>query len=406
MALLLFHLANLLLELVFWFSYPLLRMVLRQKNYLDALNPSAVNSRGGILFHAASVGEVNALRPLLIAIRESHPQREIILTVNTVTGLNVAKKLGFVAYLSVLDIPHLRSAQLKAISPRLICIAETELWLNLLYQAKRQKIDVVFVNARISEKSLKRYLNFKPLLKHLQSPIKALFCQSGEDMRRFARLFDVPLHDYGNLKYAISLPAYDTADLRRSFGFGGSDFIICLGSSRPGEEALLKSILPELRDLIPNLKLVIAIRHPKRSTEVRAIFPEAALFSDPSSYPGREVFVIDEIGHLNQFYALCDLALVGGSFYDFGGHNPLEPAFYAKAVIMGQFYRSCRDSVKQLQTYEAITISDRHNLKHDILQLYQDQNLRLTLGGNAKKCIQENSESLHKHIQGLKPWLI
>jgi 3-deoxy-D-manno-octulosonic-acid transferase len=405
MAILLFRLGNILLELVFWLTYPVLYPVLRKKRYLASLDPRAESSRGGILFHAASVGEVNALRPLLKEISRRYPQRWVVITTNTVTGLKVASGLGYPAYLSVLDLPHLRKAQLAAIAPRLVCVAETELWLNLLHQAGKQNIDVAFVNARISQRSLDRYALLKPLLRQLRRPVKAILCQSAADAGRFQRLFGLSATVCGNLKYAIELPDHDAVAIRKKYSFRPDDFIVCLGSSRPGEEELLQGMLPVLNDKIPNLKLVLAVRHPQRSGEVVRMFEGASRFSKPETY-GAQVTIIDEIGHLNEFYAICDLALVGGSFYDFGGHNPLEPAFYGKAILMGPYHRSCLESVNQLKAWGGIEVCAAEQLAGKIVDLAADPNRRLTLGANAKKCIHDNSESLEKHIKGLEPWLI
>ncbi len=405
--LLLFHLSNLALEGVYYLGYPLLWLALGLKGYRASLDASASDTQGGILIHAASVGEVNAMKPLLRALQQNFPEKKVLVTTNTVTGLKVAQKLGVEAKLAVLDLPHLRRAQLEASNPVLVLIVETEIWPNLLYQAKRRGIAVVFVNARLSARSLLHYRKLRPLLQALQAPVKGIFAQSASDARRFRQLFDVPVHNAGNLKYALSLPDHDSHAIRRQWGYSEDDFILCLGSSRPGEEMLLKKLLPELKAQIKNLKLIIAVRHPQRSSEVKSIFPEHKLISDVISdrAGAGEVLIIDTIGHLDEAYAICDIALVGGSFTPHGGHNPLEPAHYSKPVIIGRHHASCLESVETLKRCDAILVCDSDNLAATILELYGDPKRRITLGNNAKTCLAENGKSLENHLEGLRPWI-
>ncbi|MBW6513449.1 MAG: 3-deoxy-D-manno-octulosonic acid transferase [Candidatus Syntrophosphaera sp.] len=405
MPLIIFRLFSRILEILIIPLYPLLYLFLGLKQYQAALNYNSTSSEKGILIHAASVGEVNAVKPLLKALQERHPEKKIVVTTTTVSGLAQARNLGVPAHLAVLDLPWLRKKQLQAIDPGLIIIVETEIWPNLLDQARAQGRDVVFVNARMSAHTLRRYLRLKWLWRYLQAPVKAVFTQSEADAERFRQLFSIPVHNAGNLKFAIQLPEYDVYATREKYGYRQQDFLICLGSSRPGEEKLLQSILPALKLGIANLKFIIAIRHPKRAAEVQALFPGHALFSQLPVGAGAEVLLVDTIGHLNEFYAICDIAIVGGSFYDFGGHNPLEPAFYAKPVIMGPHHSSCSASVLNLQSHSAIQISSAEELAKDIVSLYDHPERRASLGRNAKKCVDRNSRSLENHLRGLEPWL-
>ncbi|HPW24921.1 MAG TPA: glycosyltransferase N-terminal domain-containing protein, partial [Candidatus Syntrophosphaera thermopropionivorans] len=232
------------------------------------------------MIHSASVGEVNAVRPLVKALQEKYPRLKIVMTCTTLSGLEQAKTLHIPAYLSVLDLPWLRKKQLQSINPQIIIIVETEIWPNLLYQAKKQGIKIAFVNARLSEKSFNRFKKWKKLLHFLEEPIKIIMAQTQEDAVRFRNLFTVPVLYAGNLKFALQLPQYDEPELRMKYGYKPEDYIICFGSSRPGEEDIKKNILPELKLRIPELKLVIAIRHPYRIGEVRDLFPDAAIYSE------------------------------------------------------------------------------------------------------------------------------
>ena len=407
MAAIIFGLYNLILETAFLLFYPLIWLICLGKHYTDSLKPQGSNSEGGILLHAASVGEVNAVKPLLVSLKQKYPDKKIVITTNTVTGLKAAKAIHPQSFLAVMDIRHLRRKQLAIVNPSLIIIMETEIWPNLLHEAVRQNIAVVFVNARLSEKSLQNYARIKRMLRYLQKPIRCIISQSDADSGRFKGIFAVPVHTAGNLKFALKLPEYDFASTRRRLGFAEKDFIICFGSSRPGEEGMLKAILPELQSKIERLKFIIAPRHPKRTNEVAAVFPEATLYTqvDNNGSGGGDVLIVDTIGHLNECYSVCDIAIVGGSFFNFGGHNPLEPAYYGKPIIIGEYNQSCRESVKALAGESAILVSNESELADNIIDLHGNPEKRLSMGRRAQKCLERYAEALNRHMELLERWI-
>ena len=400
-------LAELILELVFWLGFPLYYPILLYKKYTAAINPKFADSKGGILIHAASVGEINALKILLVRLRELYPDTQLVITTTTVTGLKAASAIdpALQTGLSVLDVWHLRKKQLDQINPGLICIMETEIWFNVLAWAKLKRCPLLFLNARISERSLQHYTKIRPLLDLVSPAIKEIMAQTEADAKRFRKLFKAPVSNAGNLKYALDLPVYNNSEIRQQWGYNLDNFILVWGSSRPGEEALIVSLLPLLHRHIPKLKLILAIRHPKRIHDVLKLIPDHkySLFSKAES--AHDLHIIDELGHLNQAYAICDLAIVGGSFFDFGGHNPLEPAFYKKAIIMGSYYSSCLDSVQQLKQQNAILISSADNLARDITNLAENQELRSNMGRAAKAVLSLNAESLDKHLEMISHWM-
>jgi len=361
-----------------------------------------------ILIHAASVGEVNAASALIkTLLQEGYP---IHINTVTITGRALAQsmfpQLGI--SLAPLDVLHLRKRQMRMLRPRLILIVETEIWPNLLYAAGQFAIPIVFVNARLSEISLKNYLKIGPLLRIIGSSIKAILAQSAEDKARFEKLFQqVPVSQAGNLKFCLSLPEYDAAKIKDDLGIRNDDFILVWGSSRPGEEVLILGLLPELKKGIPALKLILAPRHPKRIPEVEKLLSgiNYQKLSSLDTKAGWDVLLIDTLGQLSKAYSISDLVIVGGSFYDFGGHNPLEPAFYAKAIVMGGYHSSCRDSVRILQKASAILISEPDKLLEDLLALAGDSGQREEMGRNAKIVLTENAHALDVHVRGIKQCL-
>ncbi len=399
-----------IVEIIFKLLFPVFKFFLKKIDYDSALQASYQSSQGGLWIHAASLGEINAVRSLVLELCNHFPANQIVISTTTVNGLKAAQKLHphIKSYLSVIDLPSLRAEQFKQIAPKLICIVETEIWPSFLWEAKKRELPILFLNARLSQKSLKRILPFRPLLRILGTSIKQIMAKSEEDAHRFKKIFDAQIKTAGNLKFALSPNQYPETELRQKMGFNAEDFIICMGSSRPKEEALIIGILAQLQVLKPNIKLILAPRHPNRVAEVIKLctgFDYGLLSKNDFSTQGQSILIIDVLGQLNQAYAICDLALVGGSFYDFGGHNPLEPAFYGKPIIMGPYYSSCTESVEQLQQAEAIHISEANNLLDSIECLLKSESKRLQMGQNAKELLANLKGSLDIHLKGVLKWL-
>jgi len=401
---------NLLVEVLYFLLFPFLYLFLRQKKYLPAIKAQGEDIQKGILFHSASMGELTAIKTLVIKHLQEHPEVKLSITTSTVTSCAEANKISpkVHSFLSVLDIQHLRNKQLKRINPGLICIIETEIWPNMLLWAKQHKVPVLFLNARMSARNFKSYRMLKFLFWHLQSPITEIHTQSKEDAMRYRKIFRKPVLISGNLKFSLVLKDYNTEQLRAEWGYKKDDFIICWGSSRPGEEELLISLFPYLKEAIPNLHLIIALRHPRRLEEVKELllnYSYSCFTTRNEKSQTEEIMLLDTLGILDQAYCICDLAIVGGSFSDFGGHNPLEPAYYKKPVIIGPYHYSCKESVKKLRQAGGIVISNKDDLGNDLITLYKNIELREKMGIAAKKVLTENARTLDIYLQALEKWL-
>jgi len=293
----------------------------------------------------------------------------------------------------------------RMLNPELVILVETEFWPNMLNQAKLNNVPVIVVNGRISERTYPKYKRFSFFWKPLWKAVKSVSAQSEHDANRFNSLGFKDVINNQNLKFSLQLPEFERVKTRNKWNFSKNDFVIVFGSSRPGEEKLLKEIIPILKKRIPNLKIIIVPRHLERISEVKEIFKEFnyQLYTELKSNP--DIIIVDEMGILTEAYAMSDLAIVGGSFFDFGGHNPLEPAFYGLPIIMGEFYGSCLDSVNKLKQNDAIIISAKDELLNNILKIAQNTDYRLTLGKNAKKTLQQNSDSLKKNLEIIERYI-
>lgn len=357
-----------------------------------------------VWIHAASVGEVNAVRPLVEKILTAFPELPVVLTTTSVTGRETASGISgrIHAHLLPFDIPFLQRLALRRFHPRLAIVVETEIWPGMLGTLHHRGVPVILVNARISEKSLRRYRLLSPIFRPLLSAIKTVFAQSRTDADRFRELGVRNVVNAGNLKFAVRLPGVDVPAQRKAWGFGPEDFIVTLGSSRPGEERLLARVFHNLRGDIPNLRMIIAPRHLKRLDQALADLPpdEVRLLSDIGQ-SGR-ILVIDRMHVLTIAYAISDLALVGGSFVDYKGHNPLEPACYGIPVIMGPYHSACRDSVRILQENQAIRIMKADELDRQIRLLHHDEDTRRKMGEQARQTMKKGAQSLETIFAGIR----
>ncbi|KQC07609.1 MAG: hypothetical protein APR54_05875 [Candidatus Cloacimonas sp. SDB] len=395
---------NLFLSIIYFISLPVLIFKFKGNERKERFGRIKLDYTGVIWIHAASVGEVNAVKPLIIELLTKFPSRHFVLSTMTSTGQqaaeNISPKLSVFYFPLDFLLPMIRI--FNWLEPEMIILVETELWPNLLLQAKKRNIPVVIVNGRISDRSFPSYRRFLFFWKPLWKSVIAVNAQSSRDADRFRILKFRNVKDTQNLKFCLKLPEYDSDKIRAEMGYLKEDFIIVWGSSRPGEEKLFKQVICQLKTQMPDLRAVLVPRHLSRLAEIKQIFSDVKYSVYSESNKPDWLVIVDEMNILPMFYAISDIAIIGGSFYNFGGHNPLEAAFYATPIIMGKYYHSCRDSVEKLIEEKAVKISNPQDLSHDILNLYENKDETKKMGINAKLTLTKNSDSLKKNLEILE----
>ena len=316
---------------------------------------------GSIWIHAASVGEVQVARLLITRLRERIPERRIILSVTTPTGRSVAKKsigrdIADLFYFP-LDFRFAARRALRRIRPVMFIAIETEIWPQFLRECRRFGIHYGIVNGRISRKSFGRYRLIRPLLAPGLSGMSFLFMQSEEEAKRI-RALGGPAHRIritGNLKSDFSPSEPERNRLRKYFGLGDEGPVFVAGSTAPGEERILLRAFRETRERIPQLRLILAPRHPERFDEVFQLLQKEgipALRRTALKHKVREpweVILLDSLGELPHVYGLATVAFVGGSLVPKGGHNPIEPAAWGKPVLFGPHMENFEPIARELQ---------------------------------------------------------
>jgi 3-deoxy-D-manno-octulosonic-acid transferase len=309
--------------------------------------PAASPGEAGIWVHAVSVGEVLSLRRLVSEIKEKHPSWQIYFSTLTETGYRIARQklpAADAVFLVPLDFGWVVRKFFKALRPRLFILAESEFWPHLLRQAKRTCPSVLLINGRISQRSFHKYRRLRFLSRRLLGQLDRFLVQTESDRRRL-EIIGIPSEKVevaGNLKADIRLPEVsraDIEDLKRKIGVSPSQRLIVAGSTHKGEEEMILKAFSAARKSHQELGMVIAPRHPERSSEVEKIGKRLSLSTlrRTRAEPERawDVLILDTIGELARFYALADLAFIGGSLVPHGGQNLLEPAYYGKPLVFG-----------------------------------------------------------------------
>ncbi|MQR01312.1 lipid IV(A) 3-deoxy-D-manno-octulosonic acid transferase [Glaciimonas soli] len=319
--------------------------------FYPALKPTSPQtpSRSFLWVHAVSVGETRAAEPLIDALLAAYPQHTILLTHMTATGRATGKAL-FGTSLRVLqsylpyDTGWMVGRFLHHFSPQLCVLMETEVWPNLIAQCARYKVPVALVNARLSERSLRRGMKFETLMRAAASGVSCVAAQTPEDAERLQQLGAKNVQVTGNIKFDVT-PSEKLLQLGATLRqqIGTRPVLLC-ASTREGEEALILDALTAINpsDLVENLLLVIVPRHPQRFDEVANLITAHNLpmmrrsaLGDASIGSECKVMLGDSMGEMFAYYAAADIAFIGGSLLPLGGQNLIEACAVGKPVLIG-----------------------------------------------------------------------
>ena len=363
--------------------------------------------------HAVSVGEVVAAVPLVHALRARWPGVEIVVSTVTATGAAVARTrlpgVGGV-FTCPLDLPGSVRRALGRIEPRALVVLETELWPNLFRALARAGRPIAVVNARISDRSFRRYRRVRAVFRRVLENVTLFAAQSPEDGRRLRDLGAPPARVVvtGNLKMDLR-PAdgLDGAEWRRRLGLG-QPLLWVAGSTHRGEEEAVLAAFQAARAGQPGLGLVLAPRHPERVDEVEALARAGGVRVGRRSRAGEpgqgqpDVLLVDTIGELAALYGLADLVFVGGSLAPIGGHNVIEPAVHGKAIVFGPHMSNFRSAAALLlDAGAAVQVGDGLELSQAVSRLLADGAERRRLGDAARAAVLAHQGALDRTMAAL-----
>ncbi|MFL6435958.1 MAG: 3-deoxy-D-manno-octulosonic acid transferase [Terriglobales bacterium] len=367
-----------------------------------------------IWIHAVSVGEVLAISALVDALQKEAPGIPVFVSTTTLTGQKLARDRfgGSNVFYLPLDLPHTVNSFVRAIRPSLLVVAETEFWPNLLRLAKESGAHVVVVNARISDRSLPGYKRFRFFFRRVLERVDLFLTQTPADRDRLITIGAEPqrVKVGGNLKFDIKAPAESGLSRALRHAIASDQRVLVFGSTVESEEDLLiPSFKAVLRDF-PQCLIILAPRHPERFDAVAELLRTSGLsFWRRSAWNSARltggVLLLDTIGELASVYSLADIAIVGGSFVGRGGHNILEPAQFAKPIVVGPHYENFRDIVRAFLAYDAVRVAEAEQLPKMILELLQSPEESKRLGSRAWHVIQGGRGSTQRTAQTLRELL-
>jgi len=349
-----------------------------------------------IWVHAVSVGEVMAAHPLVRELRKRYPKKPLILSTVTVTGNYTARQRvpeADAVFYFPFDFPWIVRRVIKRINPAIVIVAETELWPNFFRELDRADIPSIIVNGRISPHSYRNYLKLGWFFREVFGHVGHFCMQSEADAERIKNIGAEPgkVSITGNLKFDQKIPVIRKSPVTLPSGIK----VITAGSTHRGEESVLLEIFKRLRERFPRLLLIIAPRHPERFDEVEGLVNAAGFDCQRRSKlrgEPKDVLLLDTIGELWSFYALCDIAFVGGSLVKVGGHNLLEPAAMKKPVIFSRYMFNFKEiSESLISAGGGIMVKDKAELARQMENLLSDEALARSIGERAYAVVSANT---------------
>jgi 3-deoxy-D-manno-octulosonic-acid transferase len=378
----------------------------------DLTGTDLANSEGAIWLHAVSVGEVLACPRLVAELRARLPGRRLVVSTTTATGQEAARKRlaadGF--FYCPFDFAFAVRRVLAGIRPALLVVAETELWPNLLREARAAGAKVAIVNARISDRSFPRYRASRFFFRHVLGDASLLLTQSQEDARRLqemgARAESVRVS--GSLKYDQVAPAALPEWLSAALTSWTADGALLAGSTAEGEEEHVLKAWAGLRVRRPNLRLILAPRRPERFDLVagllraRGLAPARRTALTPGGPIAGDVLLVDTIGELAAMYRYAEVAFVGGSLVEHGGQNPLEAAWFAKPAVVGPSMSNFREITATMLAHKAIRqIRSADELPGAMEALLLDREGARAMGQRARDILEANRGATSRTVEAL-----
>jgi 3-deoxy-D-manno-octulosonic-acid transferase len=374
-----------------------------------------------IWIHALSVGEVLSAHPLVKELRLARPSITLIFSASTKTGEELARNVMakevdlFIPF--PLDIFSVARKFINLIAADLFVLVETDFWPNFIHTINRKGTPAILVNGRISQKSFARYQRFRFIFLPMFKIFKFISMQTESDAKK---MIDLGVNAdrvkaLGNLKYDAVLPdmvGWDqeqrpTSFYRQQFGISPEKVVWIAGSTHPGEEVAILTAYKRLSLLFPDLFLVVAPRDVERGREVKEIADKLGLTVrlrtaplQDEEFPGAPLLILDTMGELSRMYSFCNIAFIGGSLVPDGGHNPLEPAAFAKPILFGPYMDDFTEIASDLLEKDAaIVCHDEDDIFEVMKKLLVNHSIQKQMGEDAQALVIQHRGVTKRHIE-------
>jgi 3-deoxy-D-manno-octulosonic-acid transferase len=368
-----------------------------------------------IWMHAVSLGEVVAIAPLVRELHRRHPDYRFAVSTATETGRDAVEQrlTGIAEHLyAPLDFPWSVSRTIDRLQPALYVFIETELWPNLLRRLARQGVPTIMVNGRLSTKSYGRQRRppIRWLYERILPSLRLCLMQSDRDVERIISLGADPrsVVRTGNIKFDQPLPVPDRKLTRADLGLAAETPLLVAGSTHAVEEEIVVEAYMAVLARHPSAQLLLAPRHIERADAVEAMVRDRGLTvrrrtatqAPPSLRP--QVVILDSRGELAAVYEQATVAFVGGTLVPIGGHNLLEPAFWAKPVLFGPYTDHCVEIANLfVQAGGGCRVSTVEELAATLARLFDQHEECVRMGQAAQRMVRENQGALEATIEAI-----
>ena len=364
-----------------------------------------------IWFHTVSAGETISAAPVIKSLMSRKLGLSFLVTTMTPSGSAMVRKIfnDSVEHLYLpYDYTFAVSRFFDRVQPKLLILMETELWPNLINEASERNIPVICINARLSEKSARGYNLIRPLVGKLLGQIDFVACQYQQHVERFEALGleANKISALGNMKFDIDLPveiANGSRERKKSWGL--ADRLVWIAAStHEGEEQIVLDSYQPLKERYPDLLLILVPRHPVRAKKIGEHFAANGLTvcyqadrNDNNSLSNIDVLIGDVMGSLVELYGLADVAFVGGSFVQVGGHNPIEPAAYGLPILVGPHQHNFSEVMIEFEKNGGlITVLNGEELLERLTFLFSSDDERHKMGAAGLTTIENNRGTTEK----------
>jgi 3-deoxy-D-manno-octulosonic-acid transferase len=367
------------------------------------------NAGPRIWFHAVSVGEVIASKPILKEIKRLLPDYELVLSVTTTSGHQTARELSPAPYDTLIyfpiDVARFQLVAMQRVRPKAVVIMETELWMNFLWAAKVFNAKTILVNGRISDRSFPRSMRVRFFYQSLLKQLDLALMLSEVDKERIMALGAEDVRVIGSSKFDEALESISAngAEWRESLQIPQDAFVVVIGSTRgEPEEQLVIEAIGRIWDR--GVFVVHAPRHIESSAEILAA--AEAKFADGSLHSAgvmSRYLVVDSYGLLAQLYSVADVAIIGGGFERLGGQNIIQPLAQGKPVLHGPHMQNFREPTAMAdRAGAAVSCATAAELGEWLETLLDDPGKRAAMGAAAKRLVEENLGSSTRYAEAVR----
>lgn len=370
--------------------------------------PRVPAGRPVVWLHAASMGEVKAVSGLIKALKGANPELFICLSSMTATGRQVASSMPELDRVIPMpfDAGFIMDRYFRKLSPKALVIVETELWPNMIIAAKRLNIPVVIINARMTERSLRRYSLAPRLAERILRNVQVL-AMSESDALRFSRLGAHGVKIMGNLKLdSLSQVELSKRDEMRTSLRVEDRPVFIAGSIREGEEEMVLQAVKKASSEVPDLFVILAPRHPGQVGLLAELAGQSGLGWCLRSRMEQEtdLLIVDTMGELFNLYGASDAAFVGGSLKDLGGQNILEPIAWGVPVIHGPHMNNFLWALEVVQGF-TICVYTPEELGDAIVDIITQPDKYYDLAQEARYLLEKQKGVTARYLDALERYL-